>query len=484
MTKKEERTYGLFHIFEEDDAHIEMHSISNDVDDLKSFLHQINFEDLIEGREQHFDTSDLEEEEIDVTRTDEFGKHLWSAFEDLYGYYDLLVYFTDIMPQMGRAIFETSVVNFAKKNFKIVDTVNGAHLYEIDNTDIFRIHRNIERVNRFNDSGAKIRSSILLSLIATFDAVFSDLCKYLMRGIKEKYEGSDRKYTVEEILSLESVDDLVEKVISDEVDHIMNGSHSDQVKFFEKTFNLSFIEIFPRWPEYIEIFERRNLAAHGDLKVNKFYIDKCRAAGYKNLPHLGQKLEIDRKYMGQAVDLLIEVLVLLGFQAWRKRSPDQSAKAFSLIVNMSFELVKNGNPQPALHIAMFALGINDRNCDAVTKNMIAVNAAIALKLTDETERAHQLLDDIDWSAASALLKLCVHSLKGEVPDAITHLEAAKVSNEIDIVCLREWPVFEWVRSDSDFQTAVEDVFDESIVKSTATVIEDSSEPRRVEKDRS
>lgn len=238
-----EQSFGIFHVHEDEEVYVQLHASSASIDEMR----ELAAPEYVQGLKDIDDEETIEDDEsentaIDETRTDEYGSQIWSAFDDIYAYYDLLIYFTDMMPTIGRNLYKLNVVDFAKKNFEVEEVANGVNIYRLDSTDTFRISRHIKRVRRFDSSGAKIRSSILLSLVATFDAVFSDLCQYLMTGIKERYEGSDRKYSVQEILALDSVDELIEQVIYDEVSHIMNGSHTDQMKFFENTSHIDFIK--------------------------------------------------------------------------------------------------------------------------------------------------------------------------------------------------------------------------------------------------
>ena len=363
-------------------------------------------------------------------------------------------------------MYKDKVVYYAKNNFEKLEECDGFPIYKLDETEQFRIKARVDQIRRHDSGMDSVRSSVLLSLIATYDAVFSDFCKFLLRQNPERYDGAERNFKLKELLSLQSIDEIVDKVIDEEVDQLMNRSHADQIGFFEKSFHVKFADTFDRWSEFMEIFERRNLAAHGDLIVNKIYTANCMQHGRKDCPALGTKLRINYSYMEKSLDILLEVFIMIAFATWRKRLPAEADSAFSMIVERSFAFLRDGRPNLAQRITEQALKIKDVRCERITELMLVVNNAIAHRCQGNQDDYMKRLDSIDWSATSPIFKLCVAAVRGNTDEVCKHVEAAKIADNLGLVDLREWPVFQWVRSDEEFEKAVLGSFGEPLTKSS------------------
>jgi len=57
-------------------------------------------------------------------------------------------------------------------------------------------------------------------------------------------------------------------------------------------------------------------------------------------------------------------------------------------------------------------------------------------------------------------------IRGNTDEVCKHVEAAKIADNLGLVDLREWPVFQWVRSDEEFEKAVLGSFGEPLTKSS------------------
>jgi hypothetical protein len=165
----------------------------------------------------------------------------------------------------------------------------------------------------------------------------------------ERYTASDRQISLQEILTKQSLEDVVKHVIEGEVNDLMRGTHTEQVQFVENNLGIKIIDHYERWADFVEIFERRNLAAHGNLIVSNIYVKKCKEARVADIPEIGSALELNSEYLKKSVETLTEFGVLLIFTLWKKHfgKSDESAFAhvnstcYDLIVNEQFNLAKN-----------------------------------------------------------------------------------------------------------------------------------------------
>ena len=413
--------------------------------------------DSKEGRPQDGEEEVSEKPE----RLADVGKGVWHFYEQLKSYYELAEVLDAIPGIFTGAFFKSTIQRYAEERLPQVAMAGSSPIYGLNSAEMSRIHKSVKRWNDIEAGFSKLPASTLLSLVASFDSAFAEFAKALLRNRPQRYTGSDRSYSVGQILALGSLDGLIEKVIEDEIDQIMNKSHTDQIAFFEKSFDVKIIGEYDRWPDFIEVFERRNLAAHGNLCVNERYLRNCKVAGYDvNATELNKKLLINSKYLKEATDVLIEFGVLLAFAAWQKQSPQSSEDTFSAVVEISFDLLIEEHPDVAARILGYALGIKKKGASDVNRKIMIVNLAIALKMLGKSDDAMAILDGEDWSAANPDFKMCVASVREDVELACKFMPLVKAGDQIGAEEVRDWPAFQWVRTDPKFIEKAEEVFGE------------------------
>lgn len=294
----------------------------------------------------------------------------------------------------------------------------------------------------------------------------------MLHARPERYKGSDRKYTLADLLQLESLDQLISKAIDDEIDQEMRKSHEEQVAFFEKVFDVQIKKHYENWPKLIEIFERRNLAAHASLIVNAQYHNKLSIAGSKDIPKIGEKLKIDGDYLVSAIDKLIEFCLMIGISAWQKQFPNQSSQSFDALVELSYNILCDSHPDIVEHLLLHGLKVKSRGATEAQIKMMVINLSIAYKLNGKKADSNRILEETDWSACGPHFNLCRHAIIENIEECLKYLEPSRSGQFLDMRCIREWPAFQWVRSNEKFKAAVEAVFGEPL--SPIRLIEDAS----------
>ena len=259
---------------------------------------------------------------------------------------------------------------------------------------------------------------------------------------------NDKKIGVRELMSMGSFDEVTEKLIEDEVDVIMRGSHDDQISYMEKNFSVSIRENYDEWASFIEIFERRNLAAHGNLIANKRYLSNCKNHGFDTADiEVGTLLKLDSRYLRRSADRLLEFGISLNFVLWLKHYRDTAEKAYEALNGLTFELIRDAQPRVASRLLEMALFSQKVECSDRIHKMMLVNLANAHKKLKNTKRAHEIIDQVDWSATTDNFKICVASILEDIDQIIGLMDSVFKSGLIEKSDFREWPVFEWIRED-------------------------------------
>lgn len=311
-------------------------------------------------------------------------------------------------------------------------------------------------------------SAVLLTIVATFDTLAADVVRTILELKPDRYSSSDKTISVADILSMKSFDDVKSKLLNDEIYQYSRGSHEEQVKYIEKQFHIKIIENWKRWPDFIEIFERRNLLAHGEKRFTQRYAEICKSQGHKGSEKLvGKEIELTTNYLSQSVDTLLEFFMLLIFSVWRKQIPEEEQSAFDLINHVIYRLITDERYRVPINVTEYVLGLKGVSVTEATRLMLIVNLASAYRHQDNKELVIQTLKRADWSAASDNYKICVAALREDVDEVVTLMAPCVSSNKISKDDFREWPVFSFVRDSDEYRSEFKKIFGENLFDPSA-----------------
>jgi hypothetical protein len=378
------------------------------------------------------------------------------------------------------------VLRPATEKGEVIEEGEHYTIYGLDAEQISLLDERRESWSQMRTGMDNFPKAIFLSQVAEFDSRVVDILKKMLKLQKDWLAKSDRALPLDRLATVETLDELMEEAIEEEIYQFSRGSHEEQAKYIRNRFGINIQDEWKRWPDYIEIFERRNLVAHGESAFNKRYVANCLAAGHKGSEKIrGNQVELTRSYLNQSIDILLEFLVLLSFSLWLKFSKESEDQAFTSLNEAVFKLIKSRHPKPAERIAAYALHLKKAKVSAETKLTLSVNRASALKHDGREGEAHALLDEIDWTATSYLFKICVAGVRGDAKGVCDLLPKLKSVDGFDGHQFVDWPCFRFVRENEEVRKLVLDLFgvnitapDNSSVVSEKSGEEEKSDPQR------
>ena len=374
----------------------------------------------------------------------------------------LILFIGTLFPVMKYAMLERHLFRYAEKNLTIhsISEQNKSFIYSREQWP--KLKQALDEFFELIEGHMALPKAVLLSLVATFDSYFAEIVQFFPCVHPERYTSSDKQISLREVFLRKSIDEVIDHVIDDEINALMRGSHTDQVKFIEDNLEVKIIGHYERWPEFVEIFERRNLVAHGNLVVNRAYRKRCEEAKLKMVPELGTELNLEPEYLDNAVDILAEFGILLIFTLWKKHLKDADEFAFRHVSRVTYELIANKKYVLAKNLLEFCLYKQKRSCsDSVIKMMI-VNLANCSKKIGREQDCNKTLSGVDWSASKDEYQICIASLKHDTRRVIELMPTVASSKAVTALDFREWPVFDWVRDDPKVVEAFEKVYGEPI----------------------
>lgn len=299
-----------------------------------------------------------------------------------------------------------------------------------------------------------VENGLFLNLFASFDAFTGDLVRALYLNRPALFSGLPGTLPLENVLAAISLDELKKQVLDEEIEGLRRKSYVEQFAALAQRFDVK-LTAFPKWAAFVEASQRRNLLTHCDGVVSDQYIRICKEQGVapNELPALGAKLRLTAKYLFGTSDLLIEVGVKLGHTLWRKTIPTELEAADEHLKDLLYEAVTNKTYERAKMLGQFALMLPKLSSD-VTRKMIIVNYAQALKRSGEETEMRRLLDSVDWSAALTEFRLAYAVLIGDFGRAAELMVAIGPKGQlISEESYHVWPLFLEYRETKDFEGA-------------------------------
>lgn len=278
----------------------------------------------VKGEKNSRKTNSTDDAKNDSSEIDiKFKKILDSINRSMEGYHELISMSGAIAKAVTGPLTVHKIRKFAKDKLDIVDVDGEVKTYGVDGRNSHEFFELIGSNARVVAGFSFLPPAILMGAVAFFDAALSDIIKAYLVLNPQRYQNSEKTYAASQLIKIGSLDNLIGVMASEEVDSLMRGSHSDQVKFIDKNFSLTIKNDFKKWGQFIEIFERRNIITHANGIVNDIYISNCKSVGLEKMPKIGDQVRLTKAYLIYSINILHEMILRILFELWNKKSRDK-----------------------------------------------------------------------------------------------------------------------------------------------------------------
>jgi hypothetical protein len=187
-----------------------------------------------------------------------------------------------------------------------------------------------------------LRESLFIGMFGALDAFSADLLRALFERKPALFGALNRQVDVAAIMESKTLEDLKRSLVEDEIEAFHRESYDRQFSKLETLFGLK-LRSFPRWGEFIERSQRRNLLTHCDGRVTDQYLEACRSAGVSCDKGIGARVDVSLEDLKATAVLLMEIGIKLAHTLWRKVLPEELKQAD--------ETGTCGHPQSCLSLA-------------------------------------------------------------------------------------------------------------------------------------
>jgi hypothetical protein len=382
---------------------------------------------------------------------------------------------SDVLPGMVVALemaaksAQKDLHAFEKEHCVVVDG-EGGHYVRISGDHVTKWRRLHKKVNQFDSSKELLPRSLLVSLVAQYDAFLGRLLKVCFIKKPELLHTSDKQVTFEVINQFESLDALREYMLEKEIETVLRKSHLDQLQVVERLCNVPLTKGLDFLPSFIEITERRNLFVHTDGVVSSQYMATCKANGVTLEPLIkeGRRLRVTPKYFSESCECIHEIGVKLGHVLWRKLFPNEREEADNHYLEYTFELLQAGKYKLVIRLLELACSVFSKQSAESEGLIFRINLAQAHKWNGDEGRCRRVLAETDWSAKEDKFKLAHAVLHDNWVEVDALMRRIGTSDAVGADAYRDWPLFRKLREQPIFAPTYLEIFGKPYEPPTAT----------------
>lgn len=369
----------------------------------------------------------------------------------------------DTMPIVMNILASNAVMHIEK--LKVFCNDNNLDKLKDDETAqiTFELYRCYEQLNLNTDKAIEAvvlyPCNLVVSLVSLYDAYLGNIIKAIYRTTPEQLKDCNREFSINEILSFESIEEAKERAIEKEAETVIRSSHGEQLEWLKRKLKCSFKD-FKSYNDFIEITERRNLFVHTNGVVSRQYLTVCEENGVKGIESIkvGSRLPADPDYVLKCYNILFEVGVTLGMVVWRRlKKSDEQADYY--LNNICYDLIKQERYELAKIMLNFATETIKNVATEEIRRMYIINKALSYYLSGDKMTCVTILDKEDWTATAPKFQLAISVLKEDYEVARTHMEAAK--SDVNNIAYCEWPLFKKFRESEIFKSEYLKIFGEN-----------------------
>lgn len=319
----------------------------------------------------------------------------------------------------------------------------------ISKKNIDKLIREIQSVERRNEL---IYQNALINLITVYERAFGKIILNYYTKNSERL-GQDKTIKLFEIKKMNSISEIIDYLIINEVKNLMHKGVKEWHEFIKKKFSAKLNYYYTNRRKIEEIFERRNLYAHNDGIINEIYYHKNKD---NKEVEIGNKIKTTKKYIFESANTLLSdyIDIVLSFIDYSNKD------LIETLFSIAFEEMNEENYLLAYDIFDFL----DKNYNDIEENkcLYKINKWICCKSHPELVEFLDEINQYEYEDQPYELQLGIESIKMNKERIRFLVENVSIS----YICEEEiatWPVFKWVREDSEFYNEIQNICKEKMI---------------------
>lgn len=288
-----------------------------------------------------------------------------------------------------------------------------------------------------------IYSGSFIILITYFENMIAKLLRCDFQKHPNRMSLENKTVTYKMLEMSESIEDVKDYLIEEEVISIMYKSINDWIEYLKKKVKLKLEYASESLPILNEIMARRNLIVHNEGKVNSIYINIV--SKNNNAFKIGDVLFVDKKYIDNTINTLELVGVSIIVEMWINESAkkkDEIDKLLSIIYEeyLIFEKWEQAK-------ILYEICLDSKKMRIADELLCKINRWQCFKWLDQYDKISSELDEIDLSGSNPKYILGVLALQDKFEEFFRYLSKQSEIGEDE---LKEWPLFRKIRESKEY----------------------------------
>jgi hypothetical protein len=302
--------------------------------------------------------------------------------------------------------------------------------------------------------------SMLLSLVAQYDAFLGQLLRCLFAVQPQLLRRSEKVFTWSEVVDLPEISAVQSLVVEREVESLLKQGHVDQLTELERRLGIDTLKKFGELGDLVEIVERRNLVAHTGSKISIQYVRQC--AKYNITPggEPGDVLVIDHEYFMHACNTMITVGVKLAQTVWRHvvgNNKDSLEFPDSHLAYITYTLLVHEDWELAQKLLKFATELKKLSSDQ-RKYVFLVNYAQTFKWLGNNNSCAEILQPHEWGTLDIAFRISSAVLKDDFDEAGELMQYAATTGQVARTAFEHWPIYREFRKSPQFANSYQKAY--------------------------
>ncbi|MGK9263964.1 hypothetical protein KXS15_23780 [Sinorhizobium meliloti] len=380
--------------------------------------------------------------------------------ESMLSYIQLLPVVASLVPMVNKGVRNSIGSEFLVAHGREIVSEGDRKIFELP---IAQRHEWVVLNQHLSTSrlvGKQVPKMLLIGIVSTFEHFQSRLFSKILESKPHKYLSDDRSVTLADITRYGSFDELKKNILERDVENIMRESFVLQISKLESLLELkeAIRNGYSDWKDLVEIFERRNLFAHADGRVNEVYLGRLKKEEIVTTAKFGDELFAGPEYLERALMLLCEFGTMAYQVSWRKCHPTEAEHADESLGQLGYELIERGHLEAAERVLKFAKSLRGRQTTQQTL-YDTVNLANCYRLQNKKAECERELDLQNWSLLGPEYQICVASIRGDVKEVVRLMKVLHASKaDFPSDHYESWPAFYKTRDNEEFKKSFKRLF--------------------------
>lgn len=315
-------------------------------------------------------------------------------------------------------------------------------------------------------------SSQLVTLVADFELFVLRVTTAWLDFDPQHLSARKKELSFEQLGQLGSIEDIRTSMVNSFLEEHMRKSASAWFGVFCELFKASKLEGADDFTT-LEIFQRRHVVVHHGGLVSRQYL--AALDSYKHDASLGDHLAIGLDYVKAAADslgVLAHSIALAALYASTRNSEERLAVEREA-GELTYLLLNQGR---ATVVRRYVEATDlQRVKREFSREQIRVNGWIARRRLGDGEAVRKQVQQWDVAAKDLSFKLAKKTLLGETEDAVEIAQRMIDSNDLSLLAIQTWPLFEEIRDEMLAALDGEDEGDEATSEAEDDVDSDAGE---------